>query len=316
MSSSDRSGGARARRCSWLGTSGSIVRWPSAASKVRETSRGMSARVLQEIQTTAQLDEHPHIVTVHDVIQEDDATWIVSQLVRGGSAADLLDAHPDGLPVTDAVRIGSQVADALHFAHEHGVIHRDVKPGNVLLAPPDNTALLADFGVAFLPDQPRLTLEGVAVEPPFTCRPNKRVVKLSTHDPISTRSGRCCSSWYAVVPLLGRHGRGAGGAAPVRTGARSRPSQSRSFACPGPPYPAALNKQPEARPSSALMVSRALEALQAQPLVGVHVDVSQPLPLPSPLDHRSGRSFVDRRSALDDLRDAWARAERGRPHLA
>ena len=57
-----------------------------ALGRVRSTrtSRGMPARVLQEIQTTAQLDEHPHIVTVHDVIQEDDATWIVSQVVRGG----------------------------------------------------------------------------------------------------------------------------------------------------------------------------------------------------------------------------------------
>ena len=70
----------------------------------------LPSRVLQEIQTTARLDENPHIVTVHDVIEEDDATWIVSQLVRGGSAAELLEAHPDGLPIVDAVRI-AQIRD-------------------------------------------------------------------------------------------------------------------------------------------------------------------------------------------------------------
>ncbi|MGB8875277.1 MAG: protein kinase [Solirubrobacteraceae bacterium] len=290
-----------------------------ALGRVRSTrtSRGMPARVLQEIQTTAQLDEHPHIVTVHDVIQEDDATWIVSQVVRGGSAADLLDAHPDGLPVTDAVRIGSQVADALHFAHEHGVIHRDVKPGNVLLAPPDNTALLADFGVAFLPDQPRLTLEGVAVGTALYMSPEQ--ARGEAVDPRSDLyslgamlfelvCGRPPFLGDTVAALVAQH-LFEPAPDPARLNPEVPPALARLIL-------QLLNKQPEARPSSALMVSRALEALQAQPLVGVHVDVSQPLPLPSPLITDPERSFVDRRSALVDLRDAWARAERGRPHLA
>jgi serine/threonine-protein kinase len=136
-----------------------------ALSLVRTASgRGrLSPRILQEIQTTARLDEHPHIVTVYDVIDEHGATWIVSQLVRGGSLADRLETSRHGLPIADAVRIASEVADALHFAHEHGVIHRDVKPANVLLAATDDTALLADFGVAFLPDSPRLTVSGAPV---------------------------------------------------------------------------------------------------------------------------------------------------------
>src|SRR5438270_2936191 len=73
------------------------------------SSGGLPARVLQEIRTTARLDEHPHIVTVYDVIEDDDATWIVSQLVRGGTVEELLEAHPHGLPIDDAIRIASEV---------------------------------------------------------------------------------------------------------------------------------------------------------------------------------------------------------------
>ena len=109
----------------------------------------------------------------YDVIEEEDATWIVSQLIRGGTVAATSSTHPQGLPIADAVRIAGEVANALHFAHENGVIHRDVKPANVLLAPPDNIALLTDFGVAFLPDQPRLTVNGTPVGTPAYMSPEQ-----------------------------------------------------------------------------------------------------------------------------------------------
>ena len=284
--------------------------------KSTRTGRGTSARVLQEIQTTAQLDEHPHIVTVHDVIQEDDATWIVSQLVRGGSLAKLLDSHPGGLPVSDAVRIGSEVADALHFAHEHGVIHRDVKPENVLLAPPDNTALLADFGVAFLPDRPRLTLEGVAVGPAVYMSPEQ-----ARGEAVDPRSDLYSLGVMLFELVCGRPPFVADTVAALVTQHLFEPAPDPARLNPEVTPPLArlilqlLNKQSEARPSSALVVSRALEALRAQPTGSVPIDEPRPLPLPAPLITDPGRSFVDRRSALADLRDAWARAESGRSHL-
>ena len=112
--------------------------------------RGSSReRVLDEVRTTARL-EHPHIVTVYDVRDTADATIVVSRLVRGGSAADwAARATPGARRVQTAVEIARQVASALAHAHADGVIHRDVKPSNILLAP-DGTALLADFGVALL----------------------------------------------------------------------------------------------------------------------------------------------------------------------
>ncbi|HTX12146.1 MAG TPA: AAA family ATPase [Solirubrobacteraceae bacterium] len=281
-------------------------------------SRGaLSARVLQEIQTTAQLDEHPHIVTVHDVIQEEDATWIVSQLVRGGSAAGLLEAHPDGLPINEAVRIAAEVADALHFAHEHGVIHRDVKPSNVLLAFPGNSALLADFGVAFLTNQPRLTADGVPVGTAVYMPPEQ--ARGEAADPRSD----LYSLGVMLFELISGH-------PPFSADTFAGLIKQHLFE--PPPDPAELNpappawlsrlilqllsKDPDARPGSALVVARALQGLQAQPGLQVGIDEPRAAPLPAPLVADAGRSFVDRRPALGDLGDAWSRAARGRPHLA
>jgi len=281
-------------------------------------SRGaLSARVLQEIQTTAQLDEHPHIVTVHDVIQEEDATWIVSQLVRGGSAAGLLEAHPDGLPINEAVRIAAEVADALHFAHEHGVIHRDVKPSNVLLAFPGNSALLADFGVAFLTNQPRLTADGVPVGTAVYMPPEQ-----ARGEPADPRSDLYSLGVMLFELISGHPPFSADTFAGLIKQHLFEPPPNPAELDPAPPAWLSrlilqlLSKDPDARPGSALVVARALQGLQAQAGLQVGTDEPRAVPLPAPLVTDAGRSFVDRRPALGDLGDAWSRAARGRPHLA
>jgi serine/threonine protein kinase, bacterial len=95
---------------------------------------------------------HQHIVEVHDRGDVDGQLWISMDYVEGTDAHRLLtESYPDGMPPDDVVRIIAAVADALDYAHDRGLLHRDVKPANILLANPGTTnerIMLADFGIA------------------------------------------------------------------------------------------------------------------------------------------------------------------------
>jgi TolB-like protein len=101
-------------------------------------------RFLAEIRVTANL-QHPHILPLYDSGSAGGALFYVMPLVHGESLRDRLEREKR-LPVDEAIRIATQVAGALDFAHRQGVIHRDVKPENILLS--DGEALLTDFGIA------------------------------------------------------------------------------------------------------------------------------------------------------------------------
>ena len=101
-------------------------------------------RFEQEAKMLAQL-QHPHILPVFDYGKANDYTYIVMPLLTNGSLSDRL--HGQSLPITETVKIISQIGDALDYAHSRGVIHRDIKPSNVLLDERDN-CLLSDFGIA------------------------------------------------------------------------------------------------------------------------------------------------------------------------
>lgn len=96
---------------------------------------------------------HPHIVGVHDRGEEEGQLWLSMDFVDGLDAARLMaDRYPTGMPVDEVVRIVTAVASALDYAHEQGLLHRDVKPANVMLTHLDNDGeqriLLTDFGIA------------------------------------------------------------------------------------------------------------------------------------------------------------------------
>src|SRR4051794_30329372 len=129
-------------------------------------------RLRREIQITGQLGKHPNIVTVHDTGEEGDFIYVVLDLVEGGSVAALLTRRPGGLPATEALAIALDVAEALAFAHAHGVVHRDVKPSNVLLTEAGN-ALLADFGAMRLDGATPLTAAGDVVGTPEYMAPQQ-----------------------------------------------------------------------------------------------------------------------------------------------
>src|SRR4029077_4218317 len=95
---------------------------------------------------------HPHIVEVHDRGEVDGQLWISMDYVEGTDAGRLLaERYPDGMPADEVVRIVTAVAAALDYAHQRGLLHRDVKPANILVANPDTAderIMLADFGIA------------------------------------------------------------------------------------------------------------------------------------------------------------------------
>jgi serine/threonine-protein kinase len=95
---------------------------------------------------------HPHIVSVHDRGEYNDQLWISMDYVEGTDAAKLVrDRYPAGMPADEVVEIVTAVASALDYAHQRGVLHRDVKPANILLANPEDEErriLLGDFGIA------------------------------------------------------------------------------------------------------------------------------------------------------------------------
>jgi len=101
-------------------------------------------RFLREIRIEAGL-QHPHILPLHDSGEADGFLYYVMPYVAGESLRDRL-TREGRLSVEDTVRLGADVADALHYAHERGVVHRDIKPENILLS--GGHALVADFGIA------------------------------------------------------------------------------------------------------------------------------------------------------------------------
>lgn len=120
----------------------------------------LHARTQKEARAAARIT-HPGVVTVHDVIEYDNRPWIVMQYVDGPSLADAAKEAGEIEP-REAARIGLHVLGALRAAHGAGVLHRDVKPGNVLLAA-DGQVLLTDFGIAAIEGDSTITRTGELV---------------------------------------------------------------------------------------------------------------------------------------------------------
>ncbi|HEX3927311.1 MAG TPA: WD40 repeat domain-containing serine/threonine protein kinase, partial [Gemmatimonadales bacterium] len=129
-------------------------------------------RFLAEIKTTANL-QHPHILPLFDSGQVDGTVFYVMPFVEGESLRDLL-AREKQLPVDEAVRIAREVADALQYAHAHGIIHRDIKPENILIQ--GGHALVADFGIALAASKTggtRMTETGMSLGTPQYMSPEQ-----------------------------------------------------------------------------------------------------------------------------------------------
>ncbi|MEJ2737756.1 MAG: serine/threonine-protein kinase [Anaerolineae bacterium] len=127
-------------------------------------------RFMREARTAAKLD-HPNIVTIYDVGQQDGTYYLVMRQIEGEPLRDII-ARTGPLPPARAARILGQVAGALDYAHSRGVVHRDVKPGNMLVEAGDRVTL-TDFGIARAAEGTRLTATGISLGTPEYMSPEQ-----------------------------------------------------------------------------------------------------------------------------------------------
>jgi hypothetical protein len=145
----------------------------------------LADRFVREAQTIARL-EHPHIVPIYEVGQPGDLLYIMMRCVDGPSLRQLLGSSPNRrLSVRDAARVARQVADALAYAHAEGVVHRDIKPDNILLDKRGHV-MVTDFGIAKAAQAAtaaQLTTEGMIIGTPQYMSPEQ-----ATGDAVDGRS--------------------------------------------------------------------------------------------------------------------------------
>ncbi|NUK05542.1 serine/threonine-protein kinase, partial [Streptomyces lunaelactis] len=135
-----------------------------------EDTRIRRERTLREARATARID-HPNVVRVYDVVEESDRLWIVMELVASRSLEQLL-VQDGPLPPGEAARIGMGLVAALREVHAVGVLHRDIKPGNVLLGA-GGRVVLTDFGIAAIQDAAQLTVAGMLIGSPDYMAPER-----------------------------------------------------------------------------------------------------------------------------------------------
>ncbi|MDH6578096.1 serine/threonine-protein kinase [Kitasatospora sp. MAP5-34] len=136
-----------------------------------EDQQILQSRMVREARAAARI-KHPGVITIHDVLEQDGRPWIVMELIDGRSLADVI--SQDGtLAPREAAEVGMQVLAALHRGHQLGVLHRDVKPANVLLERGTGRVVLLDFGIAALEGSVELTRPGDLVGSPDYLAPER-----------------------------------------------------------------------------------------------------------------------------------------------
>jgi eukaryotic-like serine/threonine-protein kinase len=202
-------------------------------------------RTLREARAAAQLS-HPGVVTVFDILEEDGRPWIVMELVAGRSLDQVI-AEDGPLPPAQAARLGAGLVSALAAAHAAGVLHRDVKPANVLVTA-DGRAVLTDFGIAKIGADAGLTQTGMVVGTPGFTAPERIRGEPATPASDLWSLG---ATLYAAVEGRGPFERPGGMAAVCAGVVREEPPRAPSAGGLGPVIAALLSRDPASRPEAA-----------------------------------------------------------------
>ncbi|AXG52198.1 serine/threonine protein kinase [Streptomyces lincolnensis] len=138
----------------------------------------LADRGRNEALKAAQLREHPNVITVYDVVEHDDRPWIVMEYLPGTRDLRAVVKERGPLSSEETARIGAAALDGLGAGHRLGIIHRDVKPSNILLAPDhsgteDGRVLLTDYGISLRPRETRVTQSGMVVGTPGYVAPER-----------------------------------------------------------------------------------------------------------------------------------------------
>ncbi len=270
-------------------------------------------RLRREAEAMGQLGDHPGIVTVYDVAEDEGQLYIVSQYMAGGDLeARLSQAEGRRLEVAEALALADQIAAALEYAHGRGVIHRDLKPGNIWLAS-DGSAALGDFGLALTLGHSRITQEGMMVGTAAYMPPEQALGR----EP-DTRSDLYALGATLYEMLVGR---------PPFVGDDTVAVISQHINTPpvGPSWHNAkvskplealvldlLAKDPEARPANARHVRERLAALSQMADPSLSSDVQ---PTANPLDGLASGVFVGREEEVGNLRRGVDEALSGRARI-
>jgi tetratricopeptide (TPR) repeat protein len=267
-------------------------------------------RIVREAQAMGRLGAHPHIVSIFDLGEHEGQPYVVTELMSGGDVEGLLERAAGPLPLEQSLAIATAVADGLVFAHDKGVIHRDLKPGNVWLSA-DGVAKIGDFGLAVALDKSRLTMHGmmvgtVAYMPPEQAlggdvTPQADLYSLGAML-YETVTGRPPFAGTDPTALISQH---------INT-----PPVAPSWQTDG--CPAALEdlilellaKVPSDRPESAAAVLTRLQEIDPAAPGVRHGDSGS-----NPLDRLAKGVFVGREAELDRLRSAFDEAFAGRGSL-
>ena len=220
-------------------------------------------RILREAQTMARLGDHPNVVTIYDFGQEDGTPYMVLPVMRGGTAEDLAKKASEGeVDFQEVIRVALEVCNGLEFAHSKGVVHRDLKPGNVLFTE-DRTAKIGDFGIAFSAAYTRVTQSGMMLGTVAYMPPEQAMGKNVDHrSDLYSFGGMLYEFSTGQRPFPGDH--------PVAVISQhiNAPPVAPTFHNPHcPPALEALiltllSKDPEERPDSATEVIKSLESLK------------------------------------------------------
>jgi serine/threonine protein kinase len=285
----------------------------------------VSTRFTREAQTSAHL-AHAHIVPIYDVGEGSGIAYFVMALITGGNLATLLGREPRQ-PIEDVRRFVYEIADALAYAHLRGVIHRDIKPDNILIDEPTGRAMVTDFGIARAMEAgTRLTLTGIAVGTPIYMSPEQAVGERE----IDGRSDIYSLGVLGYQMLTGRVPFTAGNSmALLLKHVNERP---RPIAELRPEAPVALRdaieralmKEPEDRWPTAAALRDALKSLEGQ-AISWRADSRPPVRYTSPrparessraVSPRRGTPVADARSGLPAPRDPRSAIALVPEHLA
>ena len=242
-------------------------------------------RTLREARVSAKLS-HPCVVTVHDVIEADGTPWIVMELVIARSLERVL-AEDGPLPPRRAADAGMMLLEALARAHAAGIVHRDVKPGNVLLTR-DGRAVLTDFGIAAVNGDPALTQTGMVVGTPGFCAPERiRGMPASPASDLWSLG----ATMYAAVEGRGPFDGYGSPMAVLASIVHSDPPPPRSAGPLGPVIEALMSKDPAERPDAAgarQLLASAAAALGAAPGAGAPASAEPVLAAAGPVSVGAG----------------------------
>jgi tetratricopeptide (TPR) repeat protein len=274
--------------------------------KLDNTTR---TRVTREARAMGRLGDHPNIITIHDMGEHEGQPYIVIPVMPGGDVEGLIEkATEHRLPLDKTIDIAKAVCRGLEFAHSKGIIHRDIKPGNVWLSA-DGTVKIGDFGLALAVDLSRLTQSGmmvgtVAYMPPEQAMGGKVTAKTDLYSLgamlYEMVTGRPPFVGDDSVAIIGQH---------INTPPVS-PTWHRADLPPALEtlILQLLEKDPDKRPESAAVVLQALETIEA----GKIKEPSREAPAENPLYRRV---FVGRESELKQLKSAFDGAISGQGAL-